>query len=83
MTQGSVTVKVYHDGVKPDDPDLDNQIKFQKKMHSPVGFGEIALLYNSERTASIFADEKCTVYRLDGKLFKAVIIKSNMDRRAV
>ena len=70
LMQGNVKVVVYNDGVSPFDPKLDTKIKFTKMMQAPVGFGEIALLYNDKRTASIFAEDDCEAYELDGKLFK-------------
>ena len=83
LTKGTVKVVVYNDGVSPFDPALSTKIKFTKQMQAPVGFGEIALLYNDKRTAAIFAEGDCEAYELDGKLFKNVVIKANMDKRAV
>jgi cAMP-dependent protein kinase regulator len=47
------------------------------------GFGELALLYNDKRSASIKALEPCTTYVLDGNVFKTIIIKSSIDKRNV
>lgn len=48
------------------------------------GFGELALLYNSKRTATIRADtEEVETYVLDGKIFKTIIVKSSIDKRSV
>lgn len=41
----------------------------------------MALLYNDKRSATITALEECQTYTLDGQLFKAIIIKSNMVKR--
>lgn len=47
-------------------------------MGSGVGFGELALLYNDKRSATIQALEMCETYALDGTLFKGMIIKSSI-----
>jgi cAMP-dependent protein kinase regulator len=43
----------------------------------------LALLYNDKRSATITALEDCKTYELDGKIFKAIIIKSSMNKRSV
>jgi CRP-like cAMP-binding protein len=45
------------------------------------GFGELALLYNDKRSATIEAINDCEVYALDGSIFKMIIIKSSMEKR--
>ena len=52
-------------------------------MGKGAGFGELALLYNDKRSASIKANEQCTTYVLDGSVFKTVIIKSSIDKRNI
>lgn len=52
-------------------------------MPKGAGFGEIALMYNDKRTASIKAEEQCKTYVLDGSIFKAIIIKSSIDKRII
>lgn len=74
LSTGSVKVTVYQDGTDPNDPDIDNKIKFTKNLDKGAGFGELALLYNDRRSATITAQEDCQTYTLDGKLFKAIII---------
>ena len=51
-------------------------------MEQGAGFGELALIYNDKRSASIQALEDCETYTLDGVLFKSIIIKSSMQKRS-
>ena len=46
------------------------------------GFGEIALLYNEKRTASIRTISDGEVWVLDGSIFKKIVIKSVVQRRS-
>ena len=48
-----------------------------------VGFGEIALLYNDKRTASITAMTDCTTWVLSGNVFKQVIAQNSIRRRNI
>ena len=52
-----------------------------KYLGSGVGFGELALLYNDKRSATIQAQEICETYALDGRLFKGMIVKSSIQKR--
>jgi cGMP-dependent protein kinase 2 len=54
---------------------------FTKVMDAGCGFGELALLYNDKRSATIKAVEECEVYSLDGNLFKGIVMKASMDKR--
>jgi cAMP-dependent protein kinase regulator len=74
---------VYKDGTDPNDPDIGNHLAFSKFLKENVGFGEIALLYNDKRTASVRAAEDCDTWVLDGKVFKHIIIKSTIKRRNI
>ena len=38
-----------------------------------VGFGEIALLYNDKRSASVKATTDCCLWALNGNVFKQII----------
>lgn len=51
-------------------------------MGQGAGFGELALLYNDKRSATIEAVDTCETYTLDGSVFKTMIIKSSIQRRA-
>lgn len=46
-----------------------------------VGFGEIALMQNEKRTATIRANENCLTYVLDGAIFKTIVALSSIDKR--
>jgi len=50
-------------------------------MESGCGFGELALLYNDKRSATIEASTECMCYSLDGTLFKQIVMKASMDKR--
>jgi CRP-like cAMP-binding protein len=52
-------------------------------LSSGVGFGEIALLYNERRTASVKSAEYCETWVLEGRIFKNIIIKSALERRNI
>ncbi len=54
-----------------------------KDLESGSSFGELALLYNEKRSATIEAVELCTTYVLDGSLFKGIVINSNIEKRTV
>ena len=48
-----------------------------------IGFGEIALLYNDKRTASITAITDCDTWVLSGNVFKQIIASNTVQRRNV
>jgi cAMP-dependent protein kinase regulator len=50
-------------------------------MDAPIGFGELALIYNDKRSATIIANDACSVYSLEGSLFKSMVVMSSMQRR--
>lgn len=83
LAKGNVKVFVYKKDTDPNDPELDQKIAFTKVMEKGAGFGEIALIYNDKRSASIQAIDDCTTYVLDGKIFKTIIIKASMDKRSM
>jgi CRP-like cAMP-binding protein len=57
---------VYQQGADPNDPELENKISFSKNMSQGAGFGELALLYNDKRSASILAVDDCETWTLEG-----------------
>lgn len=83
LSKGSVKITVYTKGTDPNDPDLENKIIFTKNMGQGSGFGELALLYNDKRSASIEAVEVCETYTLDGTIFKTITIKSSIQKRSL
>ena len=52
-------------------------------MGAGSGFGELALLYNDKRSATIEAVDTCETYTLDGTIFKTIIIKSSIQKRSL
>lgn len=59
LSSGAVQVKVYEPGTCPNAHDLEQKLTIQKQLvaeqNQMIGFGEIALLMNDKRTASIVA----------------------------
>jgi cAMP-dependent protein kinase regulator len=47
--------------------------KFLKHYFPGEAFGELALLYNAPRAASIQADEECTLWALDRETFNHIV----------
>jgi CRP-like cAMP-binding protein len=81
LSKGNVKVMVYNQGTDPNDPQISDKVAFSKNMPSGSGFGELALLYNDKRSASIEAVENCETWTLDGTVFKKIIVKSSMTKR--
>ena len=53
LHKGSAKVVVYEPQTDPNDPQLHNKIKFTKLLNEGVGFGELALILNDKRSATI------------------------------
>ena len=81
LTEGQVKVTIYEPGTNPEDPEIHTKEKFTKQMDKGTCFGELALLYNDKRSATITALERCKTYILEGTLFKQILIKSSMSQR--
>lgn len=81
LSKGNVMVIVYEKGTDPSDPLLAQKIVFTKILSQGCGFGELALLYNDKRSASIMAMGDCETYTLDGITFKTIVIRASMERR--
>lgn len=52
-----------------------------KDLPTGVTFGELALLYDAKRSASIVANDECQCWTLDGTIFKTEIAKSSIAQR--
>lgn len=48
-----------------------------------IGFGEIALLYNDKRTATITAISDCEMWVLSGDVFKHIIAANSIHKRNI
>ena len=93
LGKGKVRVTVYKPGADPKDPKLDQQVAFEKVLEANyghegatdemIGFGEIALLYNDKRTASITAITDCETWVLSGDVFKHIIAANSIRRRNI
>ena len=92
MTRGQCKVTVYITGTDPADQCLEEKVNFTKTLEadpdaSPpqpmVGFGEIALLYNDRRSASIVALTDCKLWVLCGDVFKHIIAQHSIRRRNI
>ena len=70
LSKGKVGVKVYQPKTDPKDPELDSKVMFTKELNQGAGFGELALIYNDKRSATLAAAEPCECYVLDGILCK-------------
>lgn len=55
---------------------------FLKQYVSGEAFGELALLYNARRAASITAESDCVLLSLDRESFKHIVQDATMQRRA-
>ena len=81
LSKGKVKVIVYQPRTEANDPELDTKIMFTKELTDGAGFGELALIYNDKRSATLIATEPCECYVLDGVLCKQMIIQSSMQKR--
>jgi len=66
LDQGTVEITVYTEGTDAKDPELSKKIAFTKFVGGGIGFGDIALMYNDKRTATVKAAKLCMCYVLDG-----------------
>ncbi len=93
LSSGKVQVTVYQPGTDPNDPNLDKKIAFTKvlepkstldgSVEEMIGFGEIALLYNDKRTASITSLTEVETWVLSGDVFKQIIAVNSIRRRNI
>ena len=54
---------------------------FLKKYEAGEAFGELALLYNAPRAATITADEECLLYALDRATFNHIVKDAARQKR--
>lgn len=90
LAKGQVRVTVYKPGTDANDFKLAEKIAFEKVLEvnannndEMVGFGEIALLYNDKRSASITAITDCETWVLSGDVFKHIIAANSIRRRNI
>jgi len=93
LGKGQVRVTVYEPNTDPNDPKLSEKIAIEKVLEvnvnfdgsvdEMIGFGEIALLYNDKRTASITAITDCETWVLSGDVFKQIIAANSIHRRNI
>lgn len=71
---------------------MNEKVSFEKILDSKaksntndelIGFGEIALLYNDKRTASVTAVTDCETWVLSGDVFKQIIAINSIRRRNI
>ncbi len=93
LTEGAVQVTVYAPGTNPLSPNLADFVTIEKSLRAEpsaessaermIGFGEIALMQNDKRTASIVASTDCETWVLSGDVFKAIIAAGAIKRRNI
>jgi len=82
LAKGSVKVTVYKQGSDPFDDKLESSRTMIKYMCEGQGFGELGILNNVPRSASVVAvDTNCEVYSLDAKIFKKIINGTNYEKK--
>ena len=81
LKEGTVEVVVYKKGTNPKAENLEECVERRKELGSGIGFGEIALMYGDKRTATVRAASECTVWELDGRVFKSIIVNAVVKRR--
>ena len=78
LSKGNVKVTVYQPGTRANSPNLENKKIITKYLGQGSGFGELALMYNDKRSATIEAVDNCEAYTLDGMVYKVINIRSNI-----
>ena len=59
----------------------DTKETFLLKYGPGMAFGELALMYNAPRAASIKADSNCVLYSLDRETFNNIVKQAVVKRR--
>jgi len=52
-----------------------------KKYGPGESFGELALLYNAPRAATLVTESKCSLYALDRETFNRIVKNSSIKKR--
>lgn len=60
---------------------IDGEVKVVKTCEAGDLFGELALLYNCPRAASVFAKDECVSWRLDRETFNHIVKEAAVNRR--
>lgn len=88
MKQGEVGDKFYIvvsgtcDVYVEDDPSHSSPRRMVATVSDGKGFGELALLYNSPRAATVISRTPCALWSLDRATFSAVLLRATAQRRA-
>ncbi|XP_020911270.1 cGMP-dependent protein kinase 1 [Exaiptasia diaphana] len=56
--------------------------EFLGEMSGGMVFGELAILYNCKRTATVKANEPTTLWKIDRKMFQMIMMRTGMIRQA-
>jgi cAMP-dependent protein kinase regulator len=88
LATGRVKVTVFTPGTNPFDPKIQDKITAIKELvpePEMIGFGEIALLLNDRRTATVSAASKegCDTWVLSAEVFKYIIASNTIKRRNI
>jgi cAMP-dependent protein kinase regulator len=81
LSKGKAKVTVYKKNTDPNDEKLEEKVQFTKQVDHGVGFGELAIMYNDKRSATIEAVTDCQTYTLEGSIFKSIVVRSTIERR--
>ena len=88
LATGRVKVTLYTQDTNPFDPNIQNKIAIVKELVPEpdlIGFGEIALLLNDRRPATVTAVSKegCDTWVLSAEVFKYVVAAHTLKRRNI
>merc|ERR1719428_1515960 len=61
--------------------EINGEPKVVKVVNAGDVFGELALLYNCPRAASVEAKERCVCWKLDRETFNAIVKEASVNKR--